>query len=173
MKKSTWIICLASLGLDLLPQFSSLCFAGHSCAYHILFGQNIIQTVVMEKSSGDDTFDDDSWSPWRPAFYVGVAFAIGLNVLYFVRKIVVVAYGYKKIRIPAFGYDRRSLSEIARSQASERRRWLFNLLNTLIYVLVISMVISFFLLAVVELLRAGFGRLVFQMIKEQMYKIWN
>lgn len=153
MKKCTWIISI--VGLSFLSLLYSLCFAGHSCADHVLFGQNITQTVVTEQSSGDDASDNDSWSPWRPPFYIGVACAIGLNLLYIVRKIIVVAYGYKKIRIPVSSYDRRSLSEIARNQASERRRWLFNLPNTLIYILGVGLVISFFLLAVVELIRAG------------------
>ncbi len=138
---------------------------------HVLLERYVILAAVGEQSPGGDISNEDSWSPWRPGFYVFVACAVSANMLYFVRKIIVVAYGYKKIRYPGFDYDRRSLNEIARSQASGRRRQLFKILNTLISVLVISAFISFFLLAVIELLRAGFGRLVFQIVKEQMDKI--
>jgi len=126
---------------------------------------------MEEQSSESDISDEDSLSPWKPAFYMGVACAIGLSILNIVRKIIVVAYGYKKILIPVSSYDRRSLSEIARNQTSQRKRRFFNLINTFIYVLVIGLLISFFLTAAIGLYKAGFGRLVFDIVRELIDKI--
>ena len=168
MKKSTWIIGCLGLGLLL---FSSTCVGGIFCANHILFGQNITPVAMEKQSSESNTSDDDSWPTWNPAFSVLVACAIGLSVLNIVRKIIVVAYGYRKIRIPVSSYDRISLSEIARNQTSQRRRRFFNLINTFIYVLVIGLLVSFFLSVVIELHKEGFGRFLFQIVKELLDKI--
>ena len=168
MKKSIWIIGYLGLGLLL---FSSTCVVGRSYTNRILLGQNITPVAMEEQSSESNTSDDDSWPTWNPAFSVLVACAIGLSVLNIVRKIIVVAYGYKKIRIPVSSYDRISLSEIARNQTSHRRRRFFDLINTFIYVLVIGLLASFFLTVVIELHKAGFGRFIFQILKELLDKI--
>jgi len=154
MDKLNWCYCL-NRSQDEMPIFqtvNSRSFAGQLNASNILFGRYLFPTVMLMKS-GNENIDKDSWMSWDPIFCLFIACVIILNILFFARKLILVAYGYKT------GYslrgDRKKLQEIARKETSETRRWLFNLANTLLYVLTIFMIIFFILKAVLGILKTS------------------
>ena len=78
--------------------------------------------------------------------YVWISFIVIVNVLFFMRKFIVISYDHGiKISSIIFdiGYDRKRLKEIAKQQASDKKRFLFMTINLLIPVLfIIGIVIA-------------------------------
>ena len=132
---------------------------------HVLFGRNVIGAVVAEPAFGHDISDEDPWLVLGPVDYVWLACGIGANVLFFIRKIIVIAYGYA-LRFYGWGYDRERLREIARKQSSGKLQLFFTCINNLIRVMIISsIVILVCWRAVIPLLTVFLVRVVLPVVK--------
>jgi hypothetical protein len=146
------------------------------CEGPVVLAQGIARPDLPEQASRPDTFDGDTWLVLRPVDYVWVACAIGANVLFFVRMIILFAYGYG-IRYFDWVYQHRKLREIARKQTSERRRRIFNLINVLIPVLLIIAGIVLFLarmaVPIVRGLVVPTLNRVIQRISSLMNSLWS
>jgi len=120
-----------------------LCTLGaRSCVGSVVLAQGITRPDSAEEAPETETPDEDSRLVREPVFYVCMTCGIICAVLWYARRLVVVAYGYgHEIRFHIGGYDRRYLWEIAGKQTSERRRWLFSLINILVPVFWIATVL--------------------------------
>ena len=93
-----------------------------SCEGSVVLAQGITRPDSAEEAPGTDTSDEDSGLVRKPIDYVWMICGILLAVLWCVRRVIVLAYGYgHRIRFHIRGgYDRRFLREIAGKQTSER-----------------------------------------------------
>lgn len=101
--------------------------------------REVTKIVLAEPILVDDFSNKDPWLVLRPVDYLWIACAIGANVVFIIRKVILVTHGYKISN--NINYDHNKLQELANKSSSHTVKTFFTLINILFPALIISGII--------------------------------